>query len=228
METKMKELSGIRAAATLVGLLCASAAGAQQQPPLETRDLPNTRVEAASCAEVSWERQLLTQYPRIAEGCQEVIVVDGQKWARFAADLVRTNRDGSVTLDFNDREGRSMEQLTLMPGEGQTVAIGGRNYRFSELIRGQELNLYVPEGVFAIGLEPGAPRERLAQIVAEPVQLAQAEPAPAPQLAQAEPARTPARLPSTAGPLPLVALGGLVSLLAGLGLAIRRRFFAGN
>jgi hypothetical protein len=65
----------------------------------------------------------------------------------------------------------------------------------------------------------------LAQIVREPVQVAPATPAPSPtaQLAQAEPARTPARLPNTAGPLPLVALGGLVALLAGMGLTVTRR-----
>jgi hypothetical protein len=184
-------------------------------------------VQAASCAEVAWDRQLLAQYPRLAEGCQEVIVVNGQKWARFAADLLRTNRDGSVTLDFNDRQGRSMQELTLMPGPDQTVEIAGRDYPFSDLERGQELNLYVPEGVYAIGLVPGAAPERLARIVREPIQVAQAQPAPAAatQLAQAEPpARTPDRLPSTAGSLPLLALGGLVSLLAGMGLAIRRRF----
>jgi hypothetical protein len=159
-----------------------------------------------------------------------VIVVEGQKWARFAADLVSTNRDGSVTLDFNDRQGRSMEELTLMPAAGQTVAIGGRNYRFSELVSGQELSLYVPEGVFAVALEPGAAPERLAQIVREPVQVAQAEPAPSPTvlLAQAEPARTPARLPNTAGPLPLVALGGLVALLAGMGLTVSGADCAGR
>jgi hypothetical protein len=224
MQTKSSETGGLRIAVTLIGLLCASAAGAQQQP-LDTRNLPNTQVQAGSCAEVTWERELLAQYPRIAEGCQEVIIVEGQKWARFAADLVSTHRDGSVTLDFNDRQGRSMEELTLMPTAGQTVAIGGRNYRFSELVSGQELSLYVPEGVFAVALEPGAAPERLAQIVREPVQVAQATPAPSPtvQLAQAEPARTPARLPNTAGPLPLVALGGLAALLAGIGLTVTRR-----
>ena len=68
------------------------------------------------------------------------------------------------------------------------------------------------------------PFEQLAQIVRQPTSQAQT-----PLLAQAD--RVPAgtstrRLPSTAGPLPLFALAGLISVLSGLGLTIRRRFLA--
>jgi len=214
METKMSELGGFRIAVTLIGAICASAAGAQQRT--DAGNLPEPRVQSASCAEVAWNTDLLAQYPRIGEGCHEVVIAEGTKWARFEADLVRSNRDGSVTLEFKDRQGRSMEELTLMPASEQRVSIDGRTYRFSELTRGQELNLYVPEGIFAVGSTPGAPTEQLAQIVREP--------APVAQVAQAD--RAPARtLPSTAGPLPLLVLAGLMSLLGGLGLTIRRRFF---
>lgn len=83
--------------------------------------------------------------------------------------------------------------------------------------------------------EPGAPLEELAEIVLdEPVERSaevSQEPAPpvtGPLLAQADrtPGRTPAVLPDTAGPLPLFALAGVLSLLGGLGLTIRRRFLA--
>ena len=227
MVTKTNTLSGIRIAVTLIGVIGASVAGAQQKP--DAGNLPQPRVQSASCAEVAWNRDLLAQYPRIAEGCHEVVIADGGKWARFEADLVRSNRDGSVTLEFKDRQGRSMEELTLMPAPEQRVSIDGRNYRFSELVRNQKLNLYVPEGIFGIAGTPGAPTEQLAQIVREPVQVAQADRAPAPagQLAQVD--RAPAQtLPSTAGPLPLLVLAGLMSLLGGLGMTIRRRFFAGS
>lgn len=210
---------GTALAATLLGCMAAGTAVAQQQQ-LDTRSLGATSIGAASCAEVAWNRELLEQYPRIGEGCQEVVVSDGERWARFEADLVRTNRDGSVTLDFKDREGRSMDELTLMPAAAQRVRIGGREYRFSQLTRGQELNLYVPEGMFAVAVEPGVPAEQLAEIVSPGVRLAQAD-EPAPRAAPAE-----RQLPSTAGPLPLVLLAGLVSLLGGLALTIRRRFGA--
>jgi hypothetical protein len=222
MTIKMNDTNGIRIAATLVGCMCAAGASAQRAQ-LDTENL-DPSVRAASCAAVNWNKDLLEQYPRLAEGCQEVLISDGRKWARFSADLIRTNGDGSVTLNFKDRQDRSMEQLTLMPAAAQRVSIDGRDYRFSELPRGQQLNLYVPEGMYALALMPGAASEQLAQIV-PPTQTAQ--PAPTPRVAQAEPARasTLRQLPNTAGPLPLVALGGLMSLLGGLGLSLRRRFF---
>jgi hypothetical protein len=229
METKMNEVNGIRLGAALIGLICAGSAGAQQAQ-LDTDDLARARIQTASCTEVNWAKDLLDQYPRIAEGCQEVVLADGVKWARFKADFVRSDsRDNTVTLNFENRQGRPMGNLVLQPATTQRVSINGREYRFSELARGQELNLYVPEGMFAVAIEPGAPREQLAQIVRQPASPAQANPAQSQLLAQGD--RAPAssstrRLPATAGPLPLLAVGGLMSLLGGLGLAIRRRFFA--
>ncbi len=213
MNGKISVSIGIGIAATLACLVGASPASAQQG--LDTKSIPQPSVQAASCAQVAWNKDLLAQFPRIGEGCQEVVVSDGKKWARFAADFVQRNRDGSVTFEFQDRRGRSMGELALMPAPDQRVAIGGHDYRFSELSRGQELNLYVPEQMYAVASEPGAPPGQLAQIVKEPV-----------QVAQAEPDRTPERLPKTAGPLPPLALGGVASLLAGLVLTIRRRIRA--
>jgi hypothetical protein len=219
MEMTIREVSGTIAFA-LLGVLCVSTVSAQQ--PLNPQNLPATRVQTQSCAEVNWAKDMLAQYPRIAEGCQEVVTSGGRKWARFEADLVRNNPDGTVTLNFKNRQGRSMENLTLMPVPGQRVSIGDRKYRFTELNAGQTVSVYVPEGMFAVASEPGAPPEQLAQIVTEPEpeRVAQAEAAPA-----AQASRMPQRLPSTAGPLPLVALAGLLSALAGLGLRLRRRFF---
>lgn len=121
-----------------------------------------------------------------------------------------------------------MGQLTLMPAPDQRVLIDGRRVRFSELERGQQLSLYVSEGRFAIATEPGAPVSQEALIMpAEPAPIALAQPA---MVAQAEPASLPqaemeaTRLPDTAGPLPWLAATGLLSLLGGVSLTLRRRF----
>jgi LPXTG-motif cell wall-anchored protein len=61
--------------------------------------------------------------------------------------------------------------------------------------------------------------EPVAELEAKPMEPV-AEPAPMPEPA---PAAEPVELPRTASPLPLIAVGGLTSLLAGLGLGLRRR-----
>jgi LPXTG-motif cell wall-anchored protein len=62
--------------------------------------------------------------------------------------------------------------------------------------------------------EPAAAAEPVA--VAEPAAVAEQAPVP-------EPAASPVELPRTASPLPLVVVGGLTSLVAGLGLGRLRR-----
>jgi hypothetical protein len=249
MKIRTINMPGVRLAVALLGLVGAGSAGAQQQ--LDTSRL-QPDVQAAECAAVDWNKDMLAQYPRIAEGCQEVVTSGDGKWVRFQADYLRSNRDGSVTLEFKDRQGRAMEQLTLLPTQTQRVSIDGQEYRFSELTRGQQLNVYVPERMYGVALAPGVPPEQLALLVPQPApvaptQLAQRGPQPAPtaptQLAQREPQpaltaptqlaqvqREPAVmaqvLPRTAGPLPLLALAGFLSLLGALILSIRRRHLA--
>jgi hypothetical protein len=223
MNINSKAMNGTGAVLLLAGILWTHGAVAQVANP---GNIPEPHLDRASCEEVDWHRDLLGSYPWVADACHEVVVIDGQKWARFQADFQRMNRDGSITSDFKNRQGRTRGSIALMPGAGQRVSLDGRPYRFSELRQGQTLNFYVPEGMYAFSVAPGAPPAELVRVVQAPVEAA---PAPAPmQLASAEPRTytTASRLPSTAGPLPLLGLGGMLSLLAGLGLGLRRRQLA--
>lgn len=201
--------------AFLLGLASTGSVIAQES----RQAMPGPEVDRASCADVDWNRDLLHNYPWVAEGCQEAIIVDGEKWARFEAEFEQLHRDGSITSDFRNDRGRSLGSVRLMPGPDQRVLLDGRPKRFSELKRGQVLNFYAPEDAYAFTTEPGAPDSEMVQII-EPVERERS-----PRMAEAKPARTerPATLPATAGPLPIIALGGLFSLLGGIGLTTRRR-----
>ncbi|MEX0899773.1 MAG: LPXTG cell wall anchor domain-containing protein [Gammaproteobacteria bacterium] len=192
------------------GLLFAATTVAQD---LDVDKLAATDENAASCAAVRWDTRLLAEYPRVAKACHEVIMVEGQKWARFETELVSVNRSGAVKSNFKDRQDNYMGAITIMPAHDQTVAIDGTDYRFSDLRAGQMLNVYVPEGMYAFSMAPGTPPAQVVEIVNEPEPVVAAAP-------------VPARLPSTAGPLPWLALGGLFSLAGGIGFAIRRRMNA--
>lgn len=202
---------------TVTGLACAGLAGAQE---LDVEKLGEQEIQPASCRAVAWQKELLARYPRIADACQEVVIANGVKFARFTGELRSTHRDGTVTVDFKDRRNASLGRLTLRPAPEQRVLIEGRRYRFADLDRGQELSLYVPEGLYAVATEPGPPPERMAQIVpsetrapaatTEPARVAQATAAPA------------ARLPDTAGSAPLLVLAGLLAAAGGCALTLRR------
>lgn len=210
------------------GLLLAG--GALAAPQMDTSKLPTPSTDTSDCSEVIWHTQLVSTYPRIASGCREVVMVDGKKWARFEGDFVRNNEDGSFTTEFTDLRDRSLGNVTLMPKPGQQVTLSGRKTEFRDLRADQRLNLYVPEGATGFAMDTSEPVDRYARLVRyEPAQ--EMEPAPPaepePRLAQVDPASpSMTRLPDTAGPLPLFALGSVLSLFGGSALALRRRLRA--
>jgi hypothetical protein len=214
----------IRLAVTALALGCASAANAQQA---DAKTLAKPAVNAASCADIRWQEQIREQYPNIAAACQEVVVSNDTRFARFSGELVQANRDGSALIDFKDRNGDSLGKATkLQLAPNQRALIEGKYFRFSELMPGQQLNLYVSENSLAVATELGAPPESMARIVPddqnppadaarEPVRVAAATAQPAEPQA--------ARLPDTAGWSSLLALAGALALGSGIALMARRR-----
>jgi len=215
----------LTSAVLLLGLAWTGNTNAQQSQ----LDMPRPGTDQASCSDVDWHRDMTRDYPWVADGCHEVVVVDGQNWARFEAEFERFNRDGTITSNFKDDNGRSMGVVSLKPGPNQRVDLDGRQTRFADLRRGQVLNFYAPEGSYAFTTEPGSTEQvQIVQVEDQDAQRLRDEAAArrSRELAQAEPARDTRRntLPATAGPLPMIALGGLFSLLGGIGLTMRRRF----
>jgi hypothetical protein len=219
----MKQFA-IRLAVAAFALACAIPANTQQA---DAKTLAKPAVDAASCADIRWQEQIRARYPNIAAACQEVVVSNDTRFARFSGELVQTNRDGSVKIDFKDRNGDSLgNATTLQPAPNQRALIEGRYFRFSELIPGQKLNLYVPEDSLAVATELGVQPESMARIVPDgqnaptdvpsaPARLAEATPQPAE--AQAT------RLPDTAGWSSLLALAGALALGGAIALMARRR-----
>lgn len=204
--------------------------GALAAPQMDTSKLPTPSTDTSDCSQVIWHTQLVSTYPRIASGCREVVMVDGKKWARFEGDFVRNNEDGSFTTEFTDLRDRSLGNVTLMPKPGQQVTLSGRKTEFRDLRADQRLNLYVPEGATGFAMDTSEPVDRYASLVRyEPAQAMEPAPRAEPdrRLAQVEPTdRSMTRLPDTAGPLPLFALGSVLSLFGGSALALRRRLRA--
>lgn len=225
--------------ALLLGLATTGSAIAQEHTP----DFPAPeKGERVSCEKVEWHRDMLGENPWVSDACHEAIVVDGQTWARFEAEFQNYNRsDGTFTADFRNNNGRSIGSVNLKPGPDQRVSLDGNPTRFSNLRRGQILNFYAPEGTYGFTTRPGASENEIAKVVRSDEEQSR-------QMAQSESERNrnsdrnmdrnsdrntnrnrqQETLPATAGPLPIIALGGMLSLLGGLGLTTRRRLKTPN
>lgn len=223
----MKTGTTIKAGVALALASFALASGAvAQDNKLVNVDRPAD--DAASCKEVNWHQEFVTNYPWASEACRAVILVNGQKWARFEGEFQGLNDDGSFEAEFTSRSDRELGSVTLMPEAGQSVRLGNEEVSFDELDHGQILSFYVPEGAVGFAVEPGVPSTQYVKIVdtSNQARFAAADEAPEAEpvvMAQADPKPVASELPNTAGPLPLIALGGLISLLGGLGLSIRRK-----
>jgi len=221
----MMNKSRMRIVATAVAIACATVADAQKA---DTPAFDAPAVDGPSCADLSWQKQIVARYPNIAAACQEVVISDSVRYARFTGELMQVNRDGSVRFDFKDRDGKSLGRTTtLQPADSQRAVIEGRTYRLSELTPGQKLSVYVPEERLVVALEPGAPPEAVAKMVFEEPQAATVEePIEPVRLAAATPAAAqalPARLPDTAGWTPLLVVFGVLALIGAISLMARRR-----
>ncbi len=212
----------------LLSLALAWGGTVSAQSDLDTRELadPKTRVQSCNQVDLAWNLQLIEQYPRIADACHEVVVNNNTKWARFEANFLRINADGSVTSEFIGPTGRKMGRYTLIPGPDQQVTLDGRKQPFSALTANQRINLYVPEGATELTSEPmTAPRQQSRIVRYEPIydDATRQDTRQADAIASTSSDQRMTRLPSTAGALPWFAFGGLLAAFAGLALRIARR-----
>jgi hypothetical protein len=191
----------------LCGLALTGAVQAQQQ------NFPDTSTRKASCTDFQWNGDMVRDHPRVIDACQEVVEAGGTNWARLTARYGGMLRDGSVVFNIEDMRGRFVEKVTIQPRPGQVAYIDNRATPFNRLRSTDDISLYTPEGRYGFGTQPGVPPEEVAVVT----------PAPEPAEQMVAQQEQPAVLPQTAGPVPFLALAGLLSLLGGLGLRLLRR-----
>jgi LPXTG-motif cell wall-anchored protein len=186
-------------------IACASAAGAQTSV-----DRSFTAV-ANDCNSIQWSEQALATYPTIAQACQGVEERNGKKYVRFEGTLQKNvNRGEQLVVHFKDGG-----EVTLRPPPETNLYINGKKTPVSELERGSDLKFYISEDRLAAQFPET--ETQTARLVVVPIVVREHanEPSRSEQLAS---------LPSTASPLPLLALTGMLSLgLGGLLSVYRRR-----
>ena len=222
----MRKKTGIQTVAALVGMACAGALVAQELP---VEDLPPERTRPATCEGVDWSDDIKSAYPNIVDACQEAVVVNGKTWARLSAEFETVEENGDVRFQIKNRLSGNLGEVTIEPAPGQVAYINEQRTPFEDLARGQDVNLYVPEGYYGFASLPGAPMNQVASVSGgDPgaqsyAQAGSSSQRTADRRRTGEPDPVIAQLPDTAGPLPWLAVGGALSLLGGLGIGWRRR-----
>jgi hypothetical protein len=162
------------------------------------------------CSGVQWSKEALAKYPTIASACQGVEERNGKTYVKFEGEVER-NIDRGKELAIKFKDGGT---LTVSPPPETVLYVEGKKTPVANLKRGDDLNFYIAEDRFAAQFENvEAPTQ---PVVAPVVAQAPVEEDDSEQMAAA--------LPATAGPLPLLALGGFLTLgLGGLLTLYRRR-----
>ena len=157
---------------------------------------------APTCAELNWSADVLAANPDIGMSCQAVYEKDGKLYAKVTVDVVRV-RGNRMTFRPLHTDGTMGDSRSVQLDSSWRAEIGGRSYRASDLMRGQQLNVYIPEDRFALAVEDAdGPDEADIVMIEEEV----------------------VEMPTTASPLFLVGLaGGAFLALGGLLSGIRRR-----
>jgi hypothetical protein len=176
---------------------------------------PSTFAQQTNCRDLNFTGPIAREFPNARDACLGVVTrSDGEQYAHFQARITRVRGD-TVEAEFKLPDGSYGRPISVTPDSSARVRIAGRNYRYSELSRGQELDVYLPPDRWELAVASDPAVEFAAAPTVTLFVLGQ----PAPTVA----ANT---LPRTASPLPLIGvLGGFLTLL-GLAVAgIRRRFF---
>jgi hypothetical protein len=167
-----------------------------------------------SCRDITFTGPVAREFPDARDACLGVESREGRPYAHFQARITSV-RGNTVGAEFKLPDGTYGRSIAFTPDANSRVRIAGRNYRWNELSRGQELDVWLPPDRWEV-VVPSDPAQSFA---AAPTVTVFAISEPAPALA----ANT---LPRTASLLPLVGvLGGLLTALGFAIAGIRRRFF---
>jgi hypothetical protein len=157
---------------------------------------------ATSCADLNWSAEVLAGNPDIGQSCQAVYEKGGKLFAKASIEVVRV-RGNRMTFRPMHTDGSKGDSRSVQLDSAWRADIGGRSYRASDLMRGQQLNVYLPEDRFALAVEDAdGPDAAEMMVVEEEV----------------------VEMPTTASPLFLVGLaGGALLAMGGLFGRIRRK-----
>jgi len=182
----------------IAGMALALSAG--QLMAQETNSTGKVQSSTVTCADLNWSAEVLAVNPDIGAMCQTVYEKNGKLYAKTSIEVVRV-RGNTMTFRPIHLDGTKGDSRSVTLDSAWRAKIAGREYRASDLMRGQELNVYVPEDRFALAVEDDSLDDSDFMVIEDATEM-----------------------PTTASPLFLIGLaGGGFLALGGLLSGIRRR-----
>ena len=110
-----------------------------------------------SCVkDVAYGQEFLAKFPDAGSACQEVKVVEGQKWVRFNAQ-VKQNENNRITVDFLNTEQRHTgNPMTFAYTPDATLTLENKDVKAASAVKkGDKVMVWVPESRFGLYAKPG-------------------------------------------------------------------------
>ncbi|MBS0580594.1 MAG: hypothetical protein JSR36_15160 [Proteobacteria bacterium] len=116
--------------------------------------------------DVTYSQEFLSKFPDAGANCQEVKVVNGEKWIRFNAE-VKHNKNDRITVDVLNAEKRHFgDPLTFIYTPDATLTLVNKKVKAASAIEeGDEVVIWVPEHRFGIYALPGASESKQFKLV---------------------------------------------------------------
>jgi len=162
------------------------------------------------CGDIAFVAEITDVFPEASNACVAIVSKDGAEYARFDAEIVRV-RGAEVRAKFKKPNGDWTDTYAFRPDPDRRVKIQGRSYRYRDLARGQQLNIYLATTKFEM-VVPDDDSDFLTTVAVTTVPMYAPEPEPA--------------MPTTASPVPLFALLGGVFVFIGAGFRLLRKRLA--
>ena len=106
--------------------------------------------------DVKYGQAFLAKFPDAGSACQEVKVVQGEKWVRFNAQ-VKQNQNNRLTVDLlNQSHEHTGNPLTFEYTPDATLTLENKNVKAATAVKkGDKVMVWVPESRFGIYAQPG-------------------------------------------------------------------------
>ena len=167
--------------------------------------------QGTSCADIVFGQAITSQFPNVQSACLDVIQREGKPYAHFQARVVGV-RGNEMRVEFKRPDGTYGRTVAFDAPASARARIAGRDYRYTDLSRGQEVDVYLPADRWEIVVQ-----EDPTANFAAPATVIAAAP-----IREPTPVVAAASLPTTASWLPLLGLLGLVSLALGAIMVVLR------